>query len=166
MKRAVWREFYTRELLPDLVHNQEPKEHNFRNHLAGFLEALKRQSHAISKQKLTKRHVYVVKYRMNTSSEINGDRPSIIYKASHSTLGDDVIVIPLRSAQKQKQPDKFDIPVLKDGANKLFQNSYARLRQIRSVSVKRIGRVVGEIKNEDVIRAINEGIKIMLATDE
>lgn len=93
---------------------------------------------------------------MNTGSEINGARPSIIYKASDSTLGDDVIVIPLTSAQKQKQPDKFDIPVPKDAANKLFQNSYARLRQIRVVSIKRLGKAVGEIKNQDVINAVNE----------
>lgn len=93
---------------------------------------------------------------MNTGSEINGDRPSIIYKATHSTFGDDVVVIPLTSALKNKQPDKYDIPVPKDAANKLFQNSYARLRQIRSVSVKRVGRMIGEIKNDDVIQAVNE----------
>ena len=76
---------------------------------------------------------------MNTGSEINGDRHSIIYKASHSMLGDDVIVIPLTSALAHKQLDKSDIPVPKDGGNKLFQNSYARLRQIRSVLVIGIG---------------------------
>lgn len=103
---------------------------------------------------------------MNVGSEINGDRPSIIYKDPHNSFGEDIIVIPLTSAVSQRLVDKFDIPVPKDMANKLFQNSYARLRQIRSVSVKKIGRQIGSIKNETVIAAINEGIRRMLAVDK
>ena len=169
LKELLWKELFGEsfnvKLLPDFVANTQPKEHGFKNHLHGFVQALKQNASPAQKQSYAKRQIYVVSYGMNTGSEINGDRPSIIFKASQSTFGDDVVVIPLTSAQAQKQPDKFDIPVPKDAANKLFQNSYARLRQIRSVSVKRVGRAIGEVKNEDVMKAINEWIKTMLAIE-
>lgn len=119
----------------------------------------------VEKQRYVKRHIYVVNYGMNTGSEINGNRPSIIYKASHSTYGDDVIVIPLTSIGKQSQGDTYDILVTKDDENKLYQSSYARLRQIRSVSVKRIGKKLGELNTDLTKKLINDGITKMLATD-
>ena len=102
---------------------------------------------------------------MNTGSEINGNRPALVFKDTQSSFGDDVIVIPLTTGNAQKQPDAFDVAVQKDGVNKLFQNSYARLRQIRSVSVKRIGKKVGELKHEPIQQTINDRMKNMLATD-
>ncbi len=99
---------------------------------------------------------------MNTGSEINGDRPSVIYKDSKSTLGDDLTVIPLTSAVLEKQSDAFDIYVGKDEANNLYQNSRARLRQLRSVSVKRLGKFVGSITDDKVTGAINVRVKEML----
>lgn len=75
---------------------------------------------------------------MNTGSEMNGDRPSIIYKSDNYTLGEDVIVIPMTSALREKLTDKFDVLIQKDEDNTLYQNSYARLRQCRAVSVKKL----------------------------
>lgn len=59
----------------------------------------------------------------------------------------------------------YDILVTKDADNKLYQSSYARLRQIRSVSVKRIGKKLGEINSDLVKKLINDAIRKMLATD-
>jgi mRNA-degrading endonuclease toxin of MazEF toxin-antitoxin module len=153
------------KLLPKFVENGSPKEHGFKNHVKGFVDALQQNSSPAEKQRYVKRHVYVVNYGMNTGSEINGNRPSIIYKASHSTFGDDVVVIPLTSIGKQSQADSYDILVTKDDENKLYQSSYARLRQIRSVSVKRIGKKLGELKNDLTKKLVNDGITKMLATD-
>lgn len=164
-KELFWERFNVK-LVPEFVANKEPKQHGFSSHLQGFLQSLKQNTSQVQKQSYAKRHIYVVSYGMNTGSEINGDRPSIVYKATHSTFWDDVIVIPLTSAVAQKLADAYDVFVPKDANNKLFQNSYARLRQIRSVSVKRVGRKIGELSNPEVQKAINEGIKKMLATDK
>jgi mRNA-degrading endonuclease toxin of MazEF toxin-antitoxin module len=110
----------------------------------------------VEKQTYAKRQIYVVNYGMNTGSEINGDRPSIIYKASYATFGEDVIVIPLTSAGKDKKGDAYDVYVNKDADNKLFQPSFARLRQIRSVSVKRVGKKLGEVTSDVTKKLIND----------
>ncbi len=99
---------------------------------------------------------------MNTGSEVNGSRPSLIYKHSDNTLGEDVTVIPLTSATQQKQSDKFDVFVPKDESNQLFVNSFARLRQLRSVSLKRIGKQVGTLTDEHVMAAIEKLMQTML----
>ncbi len=163
---SVFSESYRIALRDKFVENKNPKEHGFKNHLEGFVFQLKQNSKELVKQAYSKRQIYVVSYGMNTGSEINGDRPSLIYKASDSTLGEDVIVIPLTSAFLQKQSDKYDIFVPKDKANNLFQNSYARLRQIRSVSIKRVGKSIGTLADEKVIQLINEQAKKMLWINE
>lgn len=169
LKELLWKELFgenfTLKLLPKFVENSSPKEHGFKNHVKGFVDALQQNSSPAEKQRYVKWHVYVVNYGMNTGSEINGNRPSIIYKASHSTFGDDVVVVPLTSMGKQSQADAYDILVTKDDENKLYQSSYARLRQIRSVSVKRIGKKLGELNNDLTKKLINDGITKMLATD-
>jgi mRNA-degrading endonuclease toxin of MazEF toxin-antitoxin module len=158
-------ESFTLKLLPKFVENENAKEHGFKNHVNGFIDSLQQNSVVVEKQRYVKWHIYVVNYGMNTGSEINGNRPSIIYKASHSTYGDDVVVIPLTSIGKQSQGDTYDILVTKDNENKLYQSSYARLRQIRSVSVKRIGKKLGELNSDLTRKLINDGITKMLGVD-
>lgn len=169
LKEALWKELFwekfTLKLLPDFVQNTEPKQHGFKNHVAGFVDALQQNSSIVEKQVYSKRQIYVVNYGMNTGSEINGNRPSIIYKSSSSTFGDDVIVIPLKSSGKQTKGDAFDIYVSKNEDNKLFQSSFARLRQIRSVSVKRIWKRLWTLNDDVVKKLINEAIMKMLWTD-
>ena len=82
----VFLESYKIALLREFVENTAPKEHGFKNHLEGFLVQLKQNSKPLSKQPLKKWQVFVVSYGMNTGSEINGERPSLIFKANHSTL--------------------------------------------------------------------------------
>lgn len=140
----------------DFVENKQPKDHCFKNHVEGFVTLLRKNLLPLTKNNYKKWDIYVVSYGMNVGSEINGERPSIVYKANGNTLGDDIIVIPLTSALQEKQSDKFDTFIQKDEANKLFQNSYARLRQVRSVSTKRIGKIVGSITNPEAIDAITK----------
>lgn len=161
----VFKESYKIVLWNEFVNNTNPKEHWFKNHVHGFLNQLKQNCKAVSKQEFNKWDVFVVSYGMNTGSEINGNRPSIVYKASHSTKWDDLIAIPLTSALQEKQSDAYDIFVQKDATNNLFQNSFARLRQMRAVSVKRVGKAIGKITDEKLIHAINTRIQKMLWTD-
>jgi mRNA-degrading endonuclease toxin of MazEF toxin-antitoxin module len=118
------------------------------------------------KKAFKKWEVYVVAYDMNTGSEVNGQRPSIVFKDAKHTHGEDIVVIPLTSAVATKQADAFDVLVQKDTENNLYQTSRARIRQIRSVSIKRIGKHVGTITDANTVHAINQKVKEMLGTDE
>lgn len=68
----------------------------------------------------------------------------------------------MTSALQEKQTDVFDVVVPKDTDNALYQTSRARIRQMRSVSIKRLGKCVGTIANEAVKSAINKAVKEMI----
>lgn len=162
MWKEVFNESYQLQLEPSFIENKLPKAHGLQNHVRGFVSQLKLNTLPVSKLPLKKREIYVVSYGMNTGSEINRDRPSIVYKDDQYTFWDDVLVIPLTSAFRDKLTDKFDTLVKKDDDNALFQNSYARLRQYRVVSKKKLWKKLGVITDEKVIAAINDGMKEML----
>lgn len=162
----MFNESYRIALRKEFVENKQPKEHGFTNHLHGFLTQLKQNNAPLTKRTFKRFEIYVVNYAMNTGSEVNGSRPSLIYKHSSNTFGEDVTVIPLTSATQQKQSDKFDVFVPKDDSNQLFVNSFARLRQIRSVSIKRIGKKVGTLTDANVIAAIEKLMQTMLGITE
>jgi hypothetical protein len=64
-------ETFTLKLLPKFVENSNPKEHGFKSHVVGFVDALKQNSAPEKKQAYAKRQIYVVNYGINTGSEIN-----------------------------------------------------------------------------------------------
>lgn len=169
-EKSTWKEAFSESyqiaMRPEFVANTTPKEHGFKNHAASFVVQLQKNSYPLVKRPFKKRQIYVVSYGMNLGSEVNGDRPSIIYKNSNFTLWEDLIVIPLTSANQQKQPDKFDTLVPQDASNNLFQNSYARVRQLKAQSVKKIGKFVGTITDENTIKAIDNAAKEMLWIDQ
>lgn len=95
---------------------------------------------------------------------MTGERPAILF--SKGNTGEDLLVIPLTSVVHDKLVDQFDVLVPKDpNSNKLYSNSYARVRQLRSVSMKRLGKHLGEIVDSDVKKAINNSVKKMLGFD-
>ncbi len=163
--KDVFSKSYKIAMRKEFVDNTNLKDHWFENHVMWFLTQLKTNCKPLVTQPFEKRQIYTINFGMNIGSEINGFRPSLIYKASHNTLWEDVLAIPLTSALREKQSDKFDVFIPKNEKNNLYQNSYARLRQLRSVSVKRIGKIVGTITDNTVINAINDGVKAMLAVD-
>ena len=54
----------------------------------------------------------------------------------------------------------------KDANNNLFQNSFARVRQLKAQSIRRIGKFVGTITDEHVMKAIDDAAKEMLGIKE
>jgi len=158
-------ESYKIALREDFVTNNSPKEHNFLNHVTSFLMMLKRNSYPLVKKPFKKREIVVVSFWLNVGSEVSFERPCLIYKDSKSTLWEDVIVIPLTTATIDKKQDAFDVYVPKDTKNCLYANSWARLRQLRSVSIKRLGKVVWIIEDDKVKEAINTRVKEMLWTE-
>lgn len=142
-----------------------PKEQSFKNHVESFVKLLKLNCIQLTARSFKKRQIYVVRFGMNTWSEINGDRPAIIYKASHNTLGDDVTVIPLTSARTQKKSDANDVFVAKNETNNLYQDSFARCRQLRVVSKLKVGKSVGVITDKELIKAIDATMDNMFGID-
>ena len=154
---------YKIALREDFVTWKLPKELNLKNQTEGFVAQLKMNAKPIVKRSFQKWQIRVVNYGLNnTGSEINGNRPSIIYKHDDYTQGEDVTVIPLTSAIAGKLIDKFDVFVQKDENNVLFQNSHARLRQFKAVSVKKIGKPLGKITDEKLKAMIDTAMREML----
>lgn len=164
LKDTVWKDVFKRtyrtHLREDFVWLKDPKKHTFTNHVHGFIRQLQLNFANVEKEDLKKWQLCLVDYTMNTWSEISFLRPSIIYKAD--TTWQDVIVLPLTSWWEEKLIDRFDVPVPKDLDNKLYQNSYARLRQLRAISIKKIGAVLWEITNPNTKEAIDKAVKEML----
>lgn len=162
---SIFSESYRIALWKEFVDNKMPKEHGFKNHVEGFLIQLKNNSKAVVNNPVEKWSIHTVDLGIWVGSEIISSRPCLVYKSSDSTLWEDVVIIPLTSAFDQKAKDSYDIFVPKDETNNLYQNSFARLRQLRAVSKKRLGKSIGKIESDDVRNAINTGIKKMLGVD-
>lgn len=167
LKEALWTDVFSESykivLRDEFVNKDHPKELSFRNHVYGFLSQLKNNNSPLTKKVLAKRDVYVVSYGLNnTGSEVNGDRPSIIYKSSDGIKWEDITVIPLTSALQNKLTDSYDILVKKEKDNQLYQDSRARLRQLKAISIKKIGRPLGKITDKKLQNEIDTSVKKML----
>lgn len=97
---------------------------------------LKRNCTEVGRRPLKQRSIVVTDFNMGIGSEVIHTRSAIVL-SSHSH-GDDTLVVPLTSAQLEKQTDPYDVFISKDPSNALYQNSYARVRQLRAVSLNRI----------------------------
>ena len=84
----------------------------------------------------------MVDYGMNIGTEINGVRPSLVFKSSNAKYGEDLIVIPITSYEdglhESKSIDQFDIEIIPNTENNLSHKSLLKLRQIRCISKKRV----------------------------
>lgn len=150
---------YVRE---DFVVDSMEKKHNLESHLHWFQKKIKiNQQKEVLQQKI-KWTLYYVDYGINIGSEINGTRPSIIFKANEYSYGSDLIVIPMTSFDLDKSIDTFDIIIDVDAINKLKRKSIIKTRQIRVISQKRLGAYIGKIENIQIQDQLNKNIQIML----
>lgn len=62
------------------VNNKDLKEHGLKNHVHGFVTQLKMNNTKLPDLTLSKWDIYAIKFGMNAGSEINGERPGIVYK--------------------------------------------------------------------------------------
>lgn len=114
----------------------------------------------------------MVDYGMNIGTEINGIRPSIIFKNSNYKYWEDIIVIPITSYkdEQEKSKDEFDVEIEASRKNWLTNNSLIKIRQLRCVSKKRLKtnrkweevRILWEIE-EKYHDEIETKVKTMLA---
>ena len=121
---------------------------------------------------INKWRVCMVDYGMNIGTEINGIRPSIIFKNSNYKYWEDIIVIPITSYkdEQEKSKDEFDVEIEASRKNWLTNNSLIKIRQLRCVSKKRLKtnrkweevRILWEIE-EKYHDEIETKVKTMLA---
>ncbi len=134
----------------EFIVQTEEKKHNLQNHLYWLKEKIRLNQLPEVIKASTKWSIYYVNYGINVWNEINGKRPSIIYKNSAWTFGEDIIVIPLTSEKVDKSIDHFDVRLLPDMSNWLKNPSYIKLRQIRSISKKRIEWGIWKITDKNI----------------
>ena len=161
----VFAKTYKIALRDELVWGKNPKEHNLTSHIEGLITQLKLNSIQLQKLPVKKFEIYAVNFSSSIGSEITAIRPALVI-TPNNLRGEDVTVIPLTSAAKEKVIDPYDLLLLKDADNKLYQNSYLRLRQIRAVSKNRLQKQLGEIKNKEIRQQINDAVTRMLANDD
>lgn len=92
---------------------------------------------------------------------MNGLRPVVLITPLEEGSGDDVTVIPLTSVNMVKHLDPLDVFVARGKDEKLYQPSVARVRQIRTISSKRIREELGEIADPEVRKKISVAVNRM-----
>lgn len=162
----MWR-FFIRE---DFLQNSQEKAHNLSNHIENFKEKIKINQQSENRKDFLKYDIYYVNYGMNIWNEINGIRPSLVFKSNRHNKWADIIVIPMTGAKDKKDDykpqDKFDINIIPDNDNKLWKESYLKLRLIKSTSKKRLWKRIGTLQNtfdnEFMYDLIDRKIKSMM----
>ena len=157
-KINIYKKNFIMFLKEDFIKKSENKKHNLTNHLFWLKKKIKINQENEKLWTSTKWSIYYVDYWINIWTEINWERPSIIYKNSHFTAWEDIIVIPLTSSKLNKSIDKFDVEIYPTKSNKLKNISFAKLRQIKSISKKRIRNYVWKINEIELKNKIQDNL--------
>ncbi|MDD3646039.1 MAG: type II toxin-antitoxin system PemK/MazF family toxin [Candidatus Gracilibacteria bacterium] len=138
----LYQKSYDNKLHNDFIENKEDKKHNINSHTKWFNKKIKLNHLQDNIEPINKWKVCFIDYGMNIGTEINGIRPSIIFKSSSYKYGEDIIVIPMTSYTDEhfdiKSKDEFDVKIEASEKNGLDNNSLLKIRQIRCISKKRI----------------------------
>ncbi|QFR39355.1 type II toxin-antitoxin system PemK/MazF family toxin [Candidatus Gracilibacteria bacterium 28_42_T64] len=141
-------QFFIRE---DFLLRNEGKSHNLGNHIENFKEKIKINQQAENPRDFRKYDIHYVNFGINIGNEINGIRPSLIYKSNRHNRGFDIFVIPMTGLydknKQEKDLDGFDIVIHPNIDNKLKKESLMKVRHLKSISKKRILNKIGRLKN-------------------
>jgi hypothetical protein len=88
---------YKVQLHEDFINNTESKKHNLLSHMDWFIKKIKINHEKENNLIINRWKICSVDYGINIGTEINGIRPSIIFKSSSAKYGEDTIVIPITS---------------------------------------------------------------------
>ncbi|MCD5382562.1 type II toxin-antitoxin system PemK/MazF family toxin [Candidatus Gracilibacteria bacterium] len=102
--------------------------------------------------KLKKGEIYFINLGINIGSELNKQRPCLIFSDWFFNNGKTVVIIPLKSYEGKKYNKNINIFIKKSKINNLKENSMADLSGIRQVSKKRIGLFIGNIEEGDLLK--------------
>ena len=138
----LYQKSYDSNLHNDFIENKEDKKHNINSHTKWFHKKIKLNHLQDNIEAVNKWKVCFIDYGMNIWTEINGIRPSIIFKNTNYKYWEDIVVIPMTSYSDEelniKSKDEFDVEIIASKENWLINNSLLKIRQLRCVSKKRI----------------------------
>lgn len=169
----LYQKWNNHNLHEDFIKNKEDKKHNMNSHTKWFNKKIKLNHLQENLQIINKWKICMINYGMNIWTEINGIRPSIIFKNSNYKYWEDITVIPMTSYKEEhkdiKSIDEFDVKIDSSIENWLDNNSIIKIRQLRCVSRKRLklNRKWNEIiikweLEEKYYEVIETKVKIML----
>lgn len=171
----LYQNWYAQKLHTDFIQSKEDKKHNMNSHSNWFNKKIKINHEEEQLEIINKWKLCMVDFGMNIWTEINGVRPSIIYKSSSSKYGEDIIVLPITSYKDweewdSKSVDEFDIAILPDSSNNLTNRSLIKIRQMRCVSKKRVRpkkwsknlNIFWDIEDKTLREQINTNVRQML----
>jgi len=165
---------YSQVLHEDFIEKKEEKKHNINSHSNWFNKKIKMNHESDKLEVINKWKLCVVDYWMNIWTEMNGMRPSIIFKSSTAKYWEDIIVIPITSylewGEEIKSVDEFDIEIIPDSDNNLSHKSLLKVRQLRCISKKRLMKarksnklnIFWEIVDPKLRDVISTTVRIML----
>jgi len=164
-------------LHPNFLNIKDAKKQNITSHARWFKNKIKINHEKEEIEAINKRKICVVDFGMNIGTEINWQRPVVIYKSSTYKYWEDIVVIPITSflddEGNEKSQDALDIILEADPANWIDHKSLLKIRQIRCISKKRIKRdkktwiikIWWNIEDKNLRGEINGKIKVMFGLD-
>jgi len=113
------------------------------------------------KLKFNKWDIYFVNLWKNIWTELNKNRPCIIYSDFYFNNWNDLIVIPIKWYNKSKYNKKIHIFLSKDIFTFLYKNSLVDLKSIRQISKKRIWKKIWTLDKITLSKIDNKLQKIL-----
>ncbi|MDQ7010104.1 MAG: type II toxin-antitoxin system PemK/MazF family toxin [Candidatus Gracilibacteria bacterium] len=110
--------------------------------------------------KLNKGEIYLMNLGRNIGSELNKNRPCIIYSNYYFNNGNNVTIVPLKT-YKGKINRNLNIFIEKNNTNKLESNSIVDISGIKQISKKRIGFKIGFMEEKSIEKIDKKIIKFL-----
>jgi mRNA interferase MazF len=103
--------------------------------------------------------IFLVNLDPVRSNEAKGTRPAVVVTGNAANMeSTTIVIVPLTSNTERIYPFQVLVPLERSGLN---ENSKAQVEQIRSISVTRMIRRIGQIPN-DLMQDLNDKIRMHL----
>jgi mRNA interferase MazF len=103
--------------------------------------------------------IFLVNLDPVRSNEAQGIRPAVVVTGNAANMeSTTIVIVPLTSNTDRIYPFQVLVPLERSGLN---ENSKAQVEQIRSISVSRMIRRIGQIPN-DLMQDLNDKIRMHL----
>jgi len=96
--------------------------------------------------KYQKWDIYFVSLWNNIWSELNKNRPCVVYSKRSYNNKNWVVIIPLKSLKKKKIINKFQVKISKSKTNWLEKDSIVDIFYIKNLSTKRINKYIWKLE--------------------
>jgi len=97
---------------------------------------------------LQKWDIFYINLWKNIGSELNKNRPCIVYSKKFANKWNTVLVLPLKSFKWNKINKDISLLIYSDKSNNLFKNSIVDILWLRQVDKKRINWYIWKLDNE------------------